>query len=296
MDCEKSEGLLNGYLDDELERGERAEVERHLAACSACGARVRAERRIRFHITTAVADETAPRALRERVEREIRASVVAAQAVTAPSAEAELPRGSAGRVVVDVATSLRRRRTWPATWLSSRSWFGYGLAAAAVLVAIIGLWMLAPRRGGAEAWAAGLFDDHARHHGPSGRELLVAETNARDLERWFDRRLGLKLALPEWVGDGRLVGGQVCDVNGRRVAHAVYDLAGATVSYYVVPRGDAPEAPTRGEISSVRYLTWKSPSGGVFVLGAVAPSELELFRPPAAALGDRRLTAQPRAG
>jgi len=36
MNCERMESLLDGYLDGELDVAERAEVERHLAACGDC--------------------------------------------------------------------------------------------------------------------------------------------------------------------------------------------------------------------------------------------------------------------
>jgi anti-sigma factor RsiW len=50
MNCEEALRLLAVYLDGELERGERLNVERHLQACRSCYSRAEFERRLQARL------------------------------------------------------------------------------------------------------------------------------------------------------------------------------------------------------------------------------------------------------
>jgi hypothetical protein len=154
----------------------------------------------------------------------------------------------------------------------------YALPLAAMLAALVLLWTLGPTGGVDPALAAGLAEDHVGHHGPSGQQYLVAESDPQALSRWFEEQIGRMMSLPATPPEGRLVGGQICLVNGERVAHAVYDVDGTTVSYYMVPQA-GPEKRVHGSLDRLNYLAWDTPEGGVFVLGSRPARELALFSP-----------------
>jgi mycothiol system anti-sigma-R factor len=254
MTCAKLREDIDSFLDGELDASRANAIEAHAAVCPTCASRLSGERRVRARIAHVCAGETAPAALRRRV----RAQVDAAQADRGVAADAP------ARVT---SWSRPGRRT-----------FGYGLAAAAVIAVLAIVWTLGPRGGVGNALAAGLAEDHAGHHGPSQREGVFRSADRVELGRWFEGQLGMPIAIPGAPAGARLIGGQVCVVDGRRVAHAVYDVNGLTVSYFVVPHVSGPDEPTEGRVQDLNYVAWNSEPGGVFVLGSAPSRDLISFR------------------
>jgi mycothiol system anti-sigma-R factor len=252
MTCSLVRDDLDSFLDGELDPVRRGEVQAHLEACPACAARLRGERRIRERIASLAAAETAPSELRERVRERIREAV------------------EAGDVWPSVMAVGGGRRSWG--WKPA-----YGLALAAVVAALAIVWSLSPRGGVQSALAAGLAADHVNHHGASQREGMFQTDDPPELGRWFEQRLGTAVEIPGAPAGARLVGGQVCLVDGRRVAHTVYDVNGVTVSYFVVPKVRGPRSPSPGRVNDLNYVAWDSSPGGVYVLSSAPPSELMPF-------------------
>jgi len=254
MSCPLDRDDIDSYLDRELDPERLSEVEAHLAVCPACSARVAGEVRVRERMAALGADEVAPADLRQRVTAQVRAAVTSGRAGRGSSA--------VGRPAV-----LRlgpRMRTVLA-----------GLAAAAIAAFL--LWTLVPRVGVDVALAAGLAEDHVGHHGPDTRQVAFESEDPVAVERWLAERLGMEFRLPPPPPGARLIGGQVCVVDGRQLAHAVYEIAGRAVSYFVVPHESGPARPTPGEIDGLNYVTWRSAPGQVVVLSSAPESELMPF-------------------
>jgi anti-sigma factor RsiW len=55
VDCEETQNLLHGYVDDELDVVSSSTLTQHLQACPACAADSVADERIVFHTTTVTA-------------------------------------------------------------------------------------------------------------------------------------------------------------------------------------------------------------------------------------------------
>ncbi|HEY7462021.1 MAG TPA: zf-HC2 domain-containing protein [Gemmatimonadota bacterium] len=254
MTCRELRENVDSFLDGELDASRASAVEAHAAVCPTCASRLSGERRVRERITSLCAGETAPAQLRERV----RARVEGAEAD--PVVEADAPA---------------RVAPWSGP---GRGTFAFGLAAAAAVAVLAIVWTLGPRGGVGSALAADLAEDHTDHHGPSQREGVFQSADPIELGRWFESRLGMPIAIPEAPAGARLIGGQVCVVDGRRVAHAVYDVNGLTVSYFVVPHVSGPDEPTEGRVQRLNYVAWNSAPGGVFVLGSAPSRELVSFR------------------
>ncbi len=254
MTCTRLRESIDSFLDGALDASRASAVEAHAAVCPTCASRLSGERRVRERITTLCAGETAPAALRERVRAQVEA--------------AEADQGAAADAPARVTPWSRPgRRT-----------FAYGLAAAAVVAVLTIVWTLGPRGGVESALAAGLAEDHTGHHGSSQREGVFQSADPVEIGRWFEGRLGRPIAIPETPAGARLIGGQVCLVDGRRVAHAVYDVNGRTVSYFVVPHVSGPSEPTEGRVQDLNYVAWNSEPGGVFVLSSAPSRELVSFR------------------
>ena len=68
MNCDDSEILLNALIDDELDAGHAHDVEKHVAACSTCAAKLTELREMHDRVGAAGLKESAPPHLRERIE------------------------------------------------------------------------------------------------------------------------------------------------------------------------------------------------------------------------------------
>jgi mycothiol system anti-sigma-R factor len=76
MSCHELDSFLLPYLDGELEAEARAEIEEHLARCSSCATHVHEEssfqQGFKARLKSALAEQQAPEALRERVQLGLR--------------------------------------------------------------------------------------------------------------------------------------------------------------------------------------------------------------------------------
>lgn len=67
LSCEQVLEHLFAYLDQALDEGRRAEIERHLRSCRACFSRAEFERRLRGRVAETASAE-APASLRARIK------------------------------------------------------------------------------------------------------------------------------------------------------------------------------------------------------------------------------------
>ena len=102
MNCQESELLLHGYLDDELDLTRSLELEGHLDACAACAQTHQEHLALRRLLRAQAPYYTAPARLRRRVEgrRTYAWMAAAAAAVFATVAVWKLPGGGAEPDVV----------------------------------------------------------------------------------------------------------------------------------------------------------------------------------------------------
>jgi anti-sigma factor RsiW len=71
MECGKADGLIEKYTDGKLRAAHAADLERHLAACARCRARVEAARRVSKTLEE-TPPEPAPAGFAERVMEAVR--------------------------------------------------------------------------------------------------------------------------------------------------------------------------------------------------------------------------------
>src|ERR1700730_5245779 len=82
MNCDDSEILLNALIDGELDAGHARDVEKHVAACSACAEKLTEFREVHDAVSGASLKMAAPAHLRSRIEK----------ALPSPSARVIAPR------------------------------------------------------------------------------------------------------------------------------------------------------------------------------------------------------------
>ncbi|MBA2565372.1 MAG: zf-HC2 domain-containing protein [Gemmatimonadetes bacterium] len=261
MNCGEVTHRLDMHLDAELLAAEDAGVREHLAACPGCAARARGEMHVRRKIAGAVADERAPAHLLDTVRSRIEAEF------TRSAPPATLLRAGAVRRLVP------RSGVRPGAW--SR---GVGLALAAVVAGLLLVRTLGRDALVTEGLAAELAQDHV-HHGPSASEFLVEESDPARLTRWFAETAGLQVSVPAAPAGGRLIGGQMCYVDGRNLPHAMYRVGGKVLSWFIVPGVEGSQTMREGRVApGLNYATWELPAGTAYVLSSLGHAELRRFR------------------
>ncbi|MEN9797595.1 MAG: hypothetical protein RL653_1291 [Pseudomonadota bacterium] len=212
MTCTELEPFLQTFLDDEFDAAERARIEAHLEACSACTARVAAESSFRAVLGRASQAESGRRA-----PPQLRARVLA-------GLDAEVRRDAR-------APALRR--------------LGLAAAAAAGLATVGGslLW------GKTSPAVRQRYVDAAAQHHARGLPLEISRVPPENVEAWFGGKLDHRVAVPR-LQRANLAGARLLHVQDRPAAYLRYDAqlpngAPRGVGLFVFDdlRGEVPAAP-----------------------------------------------------
>ena len=126
------------------------------------------------------------------------------------------------RLAAAVARRQRRRRMVLALT---------GGLGAALAVALVALPIVRERRAMAE-----LIGDHVGITVTREEAFDVTSADAGTLERWFTGKLDFPLHIPR-VAQAKLVGARLCDIAGRRIPLASYELGARRVSIFVERTG-----------------------------------------------------------
>jgi len=184
---------------------EVARAREHVARCGPCQEFFAAEQQLRDFLKVRVPRESPPASLREKV-----LAAIARQ----------------GR-----ESAKARRR------------FGFlrppsvALVLAALLAIVIAgsLWLRQrPAAVSPQQLASALIDDHA-HSLPS--EAEVASSDHEVVQSWFDGKLDFSFHLPP-ASDPALIGGRLCNLQGRSAALVFYQQPGSRISLFVFDGSD----------------------------------------------------------
>jgi len=190
MDCEKLRASLYAFLDGELDVKDTIEAEQHISSCPMCEALVRYEERFRKAIRAVLPREPIPASLRERIS-------------------ASLDSYQQSRLV----------------WLRKLLLPGFGLAAAAVVAAIIlaVISFLPPASGPPRAEAKAIMEDAVDAHLNFLNDRLPVEYPCRDvneLAEWFRTKLEFSAQPP--LVDAEPLGGRLHHLKGFAAACFFY--------------------------------------------------------------------------
>ena len=205
MSCDRAKSQIFPYVDAELPRELRQEIEAHLADCGACRRLVEQELTFRDRYVARLRPDPAPAHLRESVDR--------------------LLGGLGG-----VPTPARRRR-----W----AWVASGVAAALLLclgVALgVGLQSMRQRADMiAELTEASVEQHQKLANGQLPPDLI--DGSPRSAEAWFRRRLDFNVTLPELkTANLTLLGARISHLGSVPAAALEYKLDHRNVSLLVIP-------------------------------------------------------------
>ena len=208
--CHEIDPLFTPFVDGQLERDERAEVEAHLAACPPCRDRADAEHTVHAVVRSRAEalSGRAPGSLLARC-----ASIVGPRVSPAPLAELRAALVGQGAM---------------------RRWVPLSLAAT-MLLGIGGVFMSGMNNRADAAFAAQLALDHTRCF-----ELSKATPGSlapRQAEARFREEYGLQVSVPASTPDPEIELQDVrrCEYAHGEMAHVLYRREGRPLSLFVVP-------------------------------------------------------------
>ncbi len=248
MDCKKAQGLINAYVDGELELTAALELEAHLENCPQCRA-LRDQlgglsRRLREGLTR----HAAPAELRERL---------APAAVSQPAP----PAPHAG---------WQRRQAFA--------------LAASVMLAIVAsggttYWLTRPPA--IEPVAEEVVASHIRSLMP-GHLIDIASSDQHTVKPWFDGRVDLAPTVVDFTEQGfPLVGGRLDYIARQPVAAIVYKRRKHFINVFACPTaGGGVElgAARSWTIRGYNLLSWGAGDINYWMVSDAAASDLEALR------------------
>lgn len=247
-ECSRIDSLVTPFVDGELPEPDQQTVQQHLTACPPCRAKVAAERAIRGLLQARRQDlssSCASSALKERC------ALLSSR--SRPAAFLPFPAGA-----------------------SSRSWrarLGPLALAAALVLAVGGVFLYQGTRGSSRLLAAELAMDHEKCFRLN--HLLEAGGTPSSVQATMSTWFGWNVTLPDLSGhdDVSLVGSRPCLYGEGKVAHIMYMHRGQPVSLFMLPRETRQEQVVR--IFGHEARMWSEGDRTFVLLAKESGSELD---------------------
>jgi anti-sigma factor RsiW len=241
MSCERADGVLHAYFDNELDALGAAEFERHLEHCGECTEALGILKSLRSSLNAERLYQKTPASLRQKLL-------------------VDLPSPTPIHIVP-------ARPPW--RWLA--------MAAAIVLVAATAWQIISSRRGLNQetALAAEAIDAHLRSLQP-GHLTDVISTDQHTVKPWFDGKLDFAPPVRDFADQGfQLQGGRLDIVHGRTIAALVYGRRKHLVSAFVWPTIEPDTAPRSGSEQGYQWMIWRKAGMEFCIVSDAAPADLQ---------------------
>lgn len=242
MNCSRE--WIEGYLDRELDLTLQAEVERHLADCSACSATYADLVRQRQRIQSQTPYYAAPPQLKR--------SILEAVANAAPGRAALGP---------------------------SPAWRWGAIAASALLAASLAwnLSLLRSRQTDRDALLQSLIASHVRSL--IGTHLLdVASTDQHTVKPWFNGKIDFAPQVKDFASRGfPLIGGRIDYEGGRRVAALVYRRRQHVIDLFTWPSSSIDREKAAIAQDGFNVVHWSDGAMTYWAISDLAAAELREF-------------------
>ena len=244
MDCDETQDLLHGYLDDELDIVSGRALTQHLQACPACTQVYEAQRALRTALRTSALSFTPPPSLQKQV-----------------------------RVAVRRASSPAPRPLW---W----TWGGLSMAVAMALVVLL-VWSggrVQRRAAVAEPVLQEVIAGHVRSLMATHlTDVLSADQHT--VKPWFEGRVDFAPPVPDLTAQGfPLVGGRLDYLDNRPVAALVYKRQQHVINLFVWP---APAGVAQPESTVTRQgynlVQWTTAGMTYWAISTLNAPEMQAF-------------------
>ncbi len=248
MSCQKTQELIHGYLDGELDLARSLEVEQHMHECEICARSYRSQSTLRSSLKNDLLYYTAPEQLKKRVRFSLR-----------KEAKSEVSRRAFG-------------------W----RWLFVGASLTFMLLVGVVVWRLAPRfirPSGDELLAQEIVSDHVRSLQMPGHLTDVLSSDQHTVKPWFDGKLDFAPPVKDFASqEFRLYGGRLEYLNNRTVATLVYQRRLHYINLYIWP---AEQAGATGEATTQRQgynlIHWTSSGMNYWAISDLNSVELHEF-------------------
>ena len=244
MNCSRE--LIEGYVDEELDPGRRAEVEEHLAGCRGCSETYSQIREQQAAIRSAAPYYHAPAGLEHSVRDRLR---------RAASEEAKAEGRSAPWRVLAMAASV--------LLVLSLAWnFSH----------------LNPRTPEGEILAQNVLSSHVRSL--IGTHLLdVASTDQHTVKPWFNGRLDFSPVVKDFAPQGfPLIGGRIDYLFGRTVAALVYQRRLHVINVFTWPATPSDAKESHFSRNGYNAFEWDNAGMTYWAVSDLGIQELQQFK------------------
>jgi anti-sigma factor RsiW len=241
MECERATSLLSGLIDRALGPLARFRVNRHVAGCDACTAKLEELRAMQAAIRTKLTYHRAPPGLAARIG-------------------AALPREEAPRVV--------------------RPWFrmpAFGLAGTGLAGAIAGVALTLLLMGGPNDASFGVIDAHIRSM--QAEHLTDVQTSDQHtVKPWLSARLDVSPPVRDLKDAGfPLVGGRLDYVDGHTAAAVVYMRAKHVINLFAWASSGKDEPFHDETRQGFNVITWRHAGIRYYAVSDVEADQLAEF-------------------
>ena len=244
MDCDETQDLLHGYLDDELDVVSSRALAQHLQACPACTQAYEAQRTLQAALRTSALYFAPPPSLPKQVRAAVR-------------------RAS-------------RADTRPTGW----TWGGLSVAAAMAIVVLL-VWSggLVHRRPPVDEHV--LQDVIAGHVRSLMANHLtdVLSADQHTVKPWFEGHVDFAPPVPDLTAQGfPLVGGRLDYLDNRPVAALVYKRQQHVINLFVWPAPSGAVRPESGVThQGYNLVQWTTAGMTYWAISTLNAPEMEVF-------------------
>ena len=250
MECNRAAGLLSGLLDAALGPIARLRVNRHVAGCDACTARLEELRAMQTAIRTNLPYHRAPPGLAARIGAAL---------------ERESPP-------LRATAAVRPWFRWPAFGMA-----GTGLAGALAGVALTVL-VVGGQSGGQDEVMQSVIGGHIRSL--QAEHLTdVPTSDQHTVKPWLSARLDVSPPVRDLKDEGfPLVGGRMDYVDGHQAAAVVYRRAKHVINLFAWASPGRPDMPFHAEAQQgFNLVTWRRGGITYYAVSDVEAAQLAEF-------------------
>lgn len=265
MNCEEAIGLVDGYLDGELDAITNQEIECHLGDCTKCAQAYESQRDLVRVIGAGASYYKAPADLRQSIQSSLRAEISKERWGSIP----------------DRQGPARPSAKSPPKVVFMPQWSWLALAAAIIAAAIISL-NLVPRWKSSRAdqfLATELIASHVRSLMAS-HLTDVASSDQHTVKPWLDTKLDFAPAVFDLTNAGfPLIGGRLDYLESRPVAALVYQRRKHFINLFIWPAESVMTTAAK-TISHQGYqlVHWIDGDFNYWAVSDVSESDLQLFK------------------